>query len=573
MCGIFGGIGVEDVSAPVFSAMARRLAHRGPDGAVVERLGQVVLGLTRLAIVGTHEPAVVQRAGRISAVMNGEVYNHRALRRHVAVRGASDAAVVPALFEAEGRAFVDRLEGPFALALSDGRRLHLVRDRLGKKPLYFRVQGRRAFFASEQKALVVTPGFDGVVDEGVAGAFLARGYLRDDEVLWRGLSAVAPGEWVTIDERGRVTRRRWWRLEDQVNAAQPRRLVPEVGRALEAAVTARIPDEVPWALLLSGGLDSTLLGAAAGTVPRAVVMERPGAGDARRAKTAARALGCHVETMRLPAPSLEGLERALYSLEQPEAYASWSMAPAVLALGDWLRARGLKVALLGEGADELFLGYAWDGLEAALERGDGRVPEDAARLLGPRAAYVGLARARARLFTPTPRARDVWLAAAGGLELSEDVEAGLSRRLPGARRRQLVGLGHDLLTLPIPHADRLLMASGVEPRMPFLDHRLVALALSASPAALESPREDKPVLRALARRWLPGFRPPPKRGFSGDTMPGPDALEALRVRLSRGPARVVEPAFFRRARRAPPQHLWRHAVLELTARTLLDADR
>jgi asparagine synthase (glutamine-hydrolysing) len=569
MCGLFGGIGVERVPDPVFSAMAQRLAHRGPDGVAVERRDGVVLGLTRLAIVGTAEPAKVQRSGRISAVMNGEVYNHRALRRRVEVDGLSDAAVVPALFAQEGRRFVESLEGPFALALTDGRVVHLVRDRLGKKPLFFRTHGRRAFFASEQKALVVTPGFRGEVDEAVSQAFLRRGFLRDDELLFRELSVVGPGEWVTIDESGRVTRRRWWRLEAQVDSREVQQVVPDVARTLRDAVQARVPDEVPWALLLSGGLDSTLLGAGAKSIPRAVCMERPGAGDAKRAQVAAKALGVTLETVRLPAPSIEGLERALFHLEQPEAFTTWSMAPAVLALGDWLRRQGLKVALMGEGADELFLGYAWDGLEAAFERGDARVPEDAARLLGPHLAYVGLARSMAQVFTKTPRARDVWLMAAGARAAGEDLDAGRFARFRGARRRQLVGLGHDLLTLPIPHADRLLMASGVEPRMPFLDHRLVSLALSLGPQVLESPHEDKPVLRAVAKRWLPHFTAPPKSGFSGDAMPGPVELEALRARLCRGPARVIEPAVFRRAKRMEPLGLWRHVVLELTARLLL----
>jgi asparagine synthase (glutamine-hydrolysing) len=264
------------------------------------------------------------------------------------------------------------------------------------------------------------------------------------------------------------------------------------------------------------------------------------------------------------------LRRALFHLEQPESATTWSMAPAVLSLGAWLARDGVKVALLGEGADELFLGYAWDQVQAAEERGDDALPPDATRLLGPQVASLPLARSMARLFTPTPRARDVWLMAAGSRGAADDLDAGGARGLSGARRRQLAGLSHDLLTLPIPHADRLLMASGIEPRLPFLDHHLVELALSLPPMALESPAEDKPLLRAVARRWLPGVSLPPKAGFTGAAMPGPDELEALRRSMSFGQSRVLPSATFRARRGVEPMVQWRRCVLELTARVLFD---
>lgn len=565
MCGIFGGLGVADVPDRVFARMAERLAHRGPDGTALRRGREVALGLTRLAIVGVDEPAQVHTAGRVSAVMNGELYEHRALRRGLGVTGRSDAALVPALFLRDGPAFVDALEGPFAIALHDGSALHLIRDRLGKKPLYLRAAGRRVFFASEQKALAVTPGFSARVTAEVRDAFFRRGYLRDDEPLLAGVEAVAPGEWVTVLPDGRLLRRRWWTLEGRHRARRA-----SVGGLLAQAVRVRLPDEVPYTLALSGGLDSTLVGAAAGArLAQAHCLEREGAGDAVRARRAARALGVPLEVVPLPPPSVDAFRRALFHLEQPDVGAAWRLGPALLHLGDTLRAQGVKVALLGEGADELFLGYAWDLLQASVERGGAHVPPDAVRLLGPRARYFRLNHSVARLYGPTPRARDVWLATAGVLALGEGVDAGLPAGLAGARRRQLVGLGHDLLTLPVLHADRLLMASGVEARLPFLDHRLVERALQLSPQELERSGTDKPVLRALARRWLPRWRPPPKSGLAAEALPPPEVLESLRLELSRGAPVAVDSAWFRReGRRAAGLALWRPVLLELAARAV-----
>jgi asparagine synthase (glutamine-hydrolysing) len=579
VCGIFGGLGVRTAPRGTWEGMARALAHRGPDGTALHAQGEAVLGLVRLAIVGTQEPAQVFRHGSIAAVMNGELYGHARLRRGLEVRGASDAAVVPALYARDGEAFVEALDGPFAIALFDGRRgcLHLVRDRLGKKPLYFAALGRAVFFASEQKALARLPGFRPEVDRAVAGRFLARGVLDDDELLFPQLDRVGPGEWVTVTREGRVTRRAWWRLAD---VARGRPVVPSVerlGAALRRAVETRLPTEVPAALLLSGGLDSTLVGAAAAPgVATAVCASSPGSGDVAPARRAAKALGLPLEVVPLPPPSIETFERALAALEQPDAFSTWAMAPAVLHLGRAVRDTGARVALMGEGADELFLGYAWDRLQAALERGSGAVPPDARRLLGAKARYFGLWHAQARLFSPTPRARQVWLDLASGVaSTGADEPREPFPGVAGARRRQLVGLGLDMLTLPVLHADRLLMASGVEARMPFLDHHLVTLALRLPAVALEGARVDKPLLRELAARWVPGWRAPPKKGFSAAATPPVEVVQALRARLARGDSLAVDPAVWRRARGwrdgARVHALWRHVVLETAARLLVGA--
>lgn len=595
MCGVFGAVGALPADEAVFEGMARRLAHRGPDGVARWRAPRAMLGLVRLAIVGVDEAPRVHAAGAARAVMNGEVYGHARLRRGLGLESHSDAAVVPALYARHGVAFVERLDGPFAIALYDegSRTLHLWRDRLGKKPLFFRQVGRALYFASEQKALLHLPGAPPRLDATAAARFLRRGTLDDGEGLFEGVEAVAPGERVTVDARGRLTRHRWWSLAEVAQRRAVAGVEARLGPLLEDAVRRRVPSEVRGGLLLSGGLDSALLGAALGpgAVP-AFTMESDDRGDVRAARAVARHLGLAVTPVALRPPSEATLREALWHLEQPDAFAAWGIASAALQLGRQLRGAGVRVALMGEGADEVFLGYAWDGLQAALERGDAALPADAVRLLGPRAVRFALQHALARLTTPWPRARDVWMAVASGgvgafveprLEgwllqrpAPEDAAAarGAAPGGAGPRGRQLAGLGHDMLTLPVLHADRLFMASGVEARLPFLDHRLVELALRTPPRLLEVAGTDKPLLRRLAGRWLPGWRPPAKRGFSAAAAPEVGELHRLAAALAGGEPRAVRPEVWRAARgwRDPVRAhaLWRLVVLETTARVLLE---
>jgi asparagine synthase (glutamine-hydrolysing) len=555
MCGIFGAS--RPVAREVLLEMARRLAHRGPDGMAVSSQ----LGLVRLAIVGVEAPTQIFTQGSVASVMNGEIYNHRELGNS---GDQSDGSLIPKLFVRDGASFVESLQGPFAIAIQEGERLHLIRDRLGKKPLYFTRLGRTVFFASEQKALTTLPGFVARLNERSVARYLRHGLLDDGELLFEGLDRVAPGEWVTVHRSGRLERRRWW---------QPAASTASLERTFSRAVKDRIPTEVPWALLLSGGLDSTLVGAAArDSLQRAVCMDAEG--DVKLARLAAKKLGVKLEVVKLPEPSEEHFERALFHLEQPDAYSTWAMAPAVLHLGRALRDGGSRVALMGEGADELFLGYAWDAMQAALERGDEALPADAVRLLGPRAAYFGLRHSMAKLFSPHPRARQVWLDTAS--MTSGDEEEFVAPPGPtGARRRQRIGLELDMLTLPVLHADRLLMASGVEARMPFLDHRMVELALSLAPHRLEAPGNDKMMLRALAKKWLPQWKAPKKKGFSAAAAPSIEVLHGMRAQLARSPSLTTEQSFWKKtARWKDPlraQVLWRHVVLEKCVRILTRA--
>jgi asparagine synthase (glutamine-hydrolysing) len=623
VCGVFGAVNLSpecgDIAAGDLEPMARALAHRGPDGAAMESFGWAAIGMTRLGIVAPEEPARVYGArGRCRAVLNGEIYNHQALRRLVRAGGeepesATDTALIPSLYALFGDDLTARLRGPYAIALVDCRRrtLHLWRSPLGEKPLYTARHRGRLYFASEVKALIAVGAVRVTVRPRAAARFLWRGVLDEDEPLLEGVQPLPPGTHLRVSARG-VASRQFWAATEAAHrrpvASPP--LVERLAHVFEEGVRLRARAEVPAALLLSGGVDSSLVGAAARRwLDRVYTIAVPGADESARARRVAGALRLPWQPVPAPPPTVERLARALWHLEVPDAHSAFGMAAAFEALAEVMHGDGIRVALSGEGADEIFLGYAWDAAMAALDHGWSLAPQsEARRALGARVQLLlGITRIGLRGGGEPVRPRDVWLAAVDG-DLRRLVEeeglallrpevrrrlgrcysfrdsAGLgppgrieARGLLPARLRQIFGLRHDMLTLPVLHADRLLMAHGVEARMPFLDLELVELALRAPAELLEQPGIDKPVLRQLARRLLgTRARVPRKRGFTASPLPDAGGVLRLARSLCRDPGLAVDTAALALWERAVRQRrdpvrlklLWRAALLELTLRVM-----
>src|SRR5690242_16331741 len=216
MCGIYGlvaGPGVEPVS-PILDRMAGRLVHRGPDGDGVMRAGRAALGCRRLAIIDVEGGAqpITDETGGLVAVCNGEIYNHRALRADLERRGhrfrtRSDAEVIPHLYEEHGPAFVEALDGMFALALCDTRtgRLLLARDRMGEKPLYYATTAAGFLFASEPTALLATGLVEPMADGVALADYLRSGCVAGPRSAFAGVSKLVPGTTLLVEgEEGRV---------------------------------------------------------------------------------------------------------------------------------------------------------------------------------------------------------------------------------------------------------------------------------------------------------------------------------------------------------------------------------
>ncbi|MDX6671370.1 MAG: hypothetical protein QOI91_1733 [Solirubrobacteraceae bacterium] len=541
MCGIAGCVaaaGTEPDRAAL-ERMADALAHRGPDDAGIEVVGQVGLVHRRLSIVDPspagHQPMALD-GGRWWLTYNGEVFNHLELRGELGDRGwrsGSDTETLLHALDAWGDNAVARCNGLYAFAALDRERerLLLVRDRFGVKPLYVARHAGALWFASEIGALLAAGVPRAARPEVVAHA-VAYGWAGGAPTPLEGIDQVAPGTLVDIDLATLEARERRW--YDPAGAVDPERAAaladrprPELAAALEdelrASVRRRLMADVPIGTMCSGGLDSSLITAfARDEHPRIVaynasVVDQPGADEAPWAELVAGALGVELRTARLTAESWRaGLVPAVAHNELPLMHESSVPMAMVAALA---RADGVKVLLSGEGADELFAGYDFlhPGEYAAVVPAGARRRQ---RAEVARARLGALARRRGRGLSQAVRRRvadrrgpgaagvllPAW--APGAAAHAEDVRARAATAYahhPGARGALEAALLGDLSTY-LPHLlnrqDKNTMQASIETRVPFLDPAVVALALNLPLEARTLPLR-KGVLRDLGATHLP----------------------------------------------------------------------
>jgi asparagine synthase (glutamine-hydrolysing) len=509
------------------------LAPRGPDGGGrhAGRLGPhpVALASRRLALVdpaGGRQPFV--RPSGAALVMNGEVYNHAALRRELEARGETfrtrcDGEVLAALLDREGPAGLARVEGSYAFAFLGGASgpLLLGRDPSGVRPLCFARTRRGFVFASTIEGVLATGLVPVAPDPAAIADVLRDGVVSGARTAIAGVERVAPGEVVRVDGALVVERTR----VEEVAKAGANGEVQSVLDALRAAVADRLRLDRPAGVFLSGGIDSALVASLArevGRVPTYTVTF-PGHGEAdegRRAERTARRLGLpHAEVACPPDPTswVLGAARAF---DEPFADASavptWGLAKTAGA--------SLRAALTGTGGDEVFGGYRrywllgagpWlrhvpsfvrEPVSAVLAK----AAPSGARILRASADPEGLYRGLMRIQTPA-EAR----ALAGALVAEAAVEPepslgpeSASQAMADDRRRYLPD---DLLV----KEDRALMAHGIEGRHPFLDRRVLAAAARIEHSGGVGRGRQKQVLRAYVREVIdPDLSRGPKHGFS-----------------------------------------------------------
>lgn len=283
MCGICGIVNVLGNRQPESvrmwnAAMLEALSHRGPDDTGTVTSDSSVLGATRLAIRGVHEghqPMVDPETG-VVAVCNGEIDNHRELRRWLEERGrpvrqATDVAVIPGLYLELGDAFANRLVGAFAVAVWDPRhcRLTLVRDRAGERPLFYTQNGGETIFATEIAGIVNGGKLPTPLDEDALRRYLRFGYFTSPDTPFANVRKVPPGGIVQIDPHG-VRHSRYWRWNN-VEAAKQNPSLDSFDQVFRDAVRRQSDVDVDFAVFLSGGVDSSLVSA----VTRSLFPERP----------------------------------------------------------------------------------------------------------------------------------------------------------------------------------------------------------------------------------------------------------------------------------------------------------
>jgi asparagine synthase (glutamine-hydrolysing) len=525
MCGIAGIIGSR-ASVELARAMAARLRHRGPDGEGVWSEPGVALSHRRLAILdlseGGHQPMVFD-----SQVLtyNGEIYNHERLRADLPGpwHSTGDTEVLVHLLAKHGSACLERLVGMFAFAAWDTRerRLLLARDRVGIKPLYYRLLPDGIAFASELKALLVLD--QPPIDQSAVRDFLFHGYIPAPKTIYRGIAKLPAGHILTWHE-GRVHIESYWDPSCAIVARSPADTVQELDALLREVVPAHTLSDVPVGVFLSGGMDSALT---------AYYLDRPrtytlGFDSGARSETAAaRSAAEHLKTehLQMTAPLAdfaEALDRIPAMFDEPFGdSAAWSN----YLIAQFAR-REVKVALSGEGGDEIFCGYPryWSRIGARstlFNRSLARYLPPLSRLASSmqRRAYVGLPAYAAALGGLTAQQIDCLLAK--DWQDPDYDYLWFYRRYwrddlsPLAQLRWL-DLKTDLAEGLLTKVDRTSMAHSLEVRPPLLDHRLVEFMLSVDPGVLvdQRRRRGKLLVRQLmAPRLPPGHLDRPKSGF------------------------------------------------------------
>jgi asparagine synthase (glutamine-hydrolysing) len=374
MCGICGVAGGSSDSRDLVQRMCSALAHRGPDDEGVVHLDSVTLGMRRLSIVdleGGHQP-IHNEDSKVWVVQNGEIYNHLELRDQLVVAGhrfytQSDTEVLVHGYEQWGEDLVERLNGMFAFALLDRSRgvLLLARDRMGIKPLHYAVDGRRLVFASELKALLCDPALRRGIDPAALDQYLALEFVPSPGCIVRGISKLPPAHtltWSMADGTHRL--RRYWAPDLAVGEGKvrPRSLdehCEELRAVLRESVRKELISDVPLGVFLSGGIDSSAVTAMMSQLGSDVKSFSVGFAErsfdeAPYARQVARHLGTEHRELTLEPDMLLGLIPKLPALLD-EPLGDASIIPTFL-LSEFTR-RHVKVALGGDGGDELFAGY------------------------------------------------------------------------------------------------------------------------------------------------------------------------------------------------------------------------
>ena len=625
MCGIVGIVGLnarEPVDGTRLKSMRDVLNHRGPDGEGLWMEGPVGLGHRRLAIIDVEGGAqpMPNEDESVWVVLNGEIYNHAALRPWLESRGhryrtRSDTETIVHLYEEEGERCVERLQGMFAFAVWDRtrQRLLLARDRLGIKPLYYASTDRELIFASEIKAILAAGGVAPAFNTAVLPEFLAHGFVPGAETFFRGVFKLLPGRTLSWSASDGSHERRYWRLPvDLDEGAPPAARAREMRARLERAVRSHLMSDVPLGLFLSGGLDSSGLAALMAPMVKepirtfSVGVPDADANELDYARLVARAVGAEHREVVVPGTDFFGaLPRLVWHEDEPIAFPS----SVLLYFVSRLARDHVKVVLTGEGADELFLGYnryrvtAWNeragrvyrfvppAVRAAIRNSVGAWPAPVRRRA--RRTFVALESGPRALFCENfsvfPTAVQRQLLADPTLLDARDPHAEALRCFAGAPGGTLDRMSHaDLQTYLVEllmKQDQMSMAASVESRVPFLDHEFVEYVAAMPGRFKVRGWQTKAVLREALRDVVPpavltrkkmGFPVPVGRWLRGPFWPVVQEFVLGSRALQRG---LFEPDAVRRLaeqhRAGVAEHgdrLWLLTNLEIWQRVFLDGE-
>ncbi|MEP0844938.1 MAG: asparagine synthase (glutamine-hydrolyzing), partial [Phycisphaerae bacterium] len=542
MCGIAGFVGFQDDG--LLRRMCSSLEHRGPDEAGYFSAPGVGLAMRRLAVIDLtsgHQP-IGNETGEVQVVFNGEIYNYQELTARLKAGGhrfttTSDTETLVHLYEDHGLDFVHRLRGMFAIALWDAprRRLVLVRDRIGEKPLFFAESPGRLLFGSEIKAILQAP-LARAADAQAVCEFLASGYVPAPRTFFRGIRKLGPGQ-MLVHENGGARIIDYWSPGPRVESALPfEAAAEELAGRLDETVRLCLKSDVEVGAFLSGGIDSSALVALmrrheARVQTFSVGYRGAAAGfnELGYARRVAGELGTdHHELIIGAGPTMALLPRIIWHYDEPHGEPT---SVLVYLLCEFTRRR-VKVAVGGTGGDEIFYGYPRHAgirmleyylrlprllRERLVERVVARWPEStrghrfvkrakrfiSGSRLPPAEAYLNW------VSLLQPDVRQELIADALRREAPDPSgEACLRRYLTGADGLLLnqaadLDIGGYLPEYQLAYMDRMSMAHGLEVRSPLCDYDLVGFVRSL-PASYRLKRlRSKHIFKTIATRWIP----------------------------------------------------------------------
>ncbi len=550
MCGIAGFVlrqGRAETAA--VRAMCDQIRHRGPDDEGFHIDGGCGIGMRRLSIIDLstgHQP-ISNEDQSVWVVFNGEIYNYQSLRESLLSKGhrfltESDTETLVHLYEQDGVEGLQQLRGMFAFAIWDAgrRRILLVRDRFGKKPLYYSIQPNGLFFGSELKCLYPV-GVPLEIDEQALRLYFQFSYIPDPLSACKNIRKLPPGGWLTYDMNGGVREGRYWRLPEPATQAPPgvaeESAASRIREIFDESVRMRMIADVPLGAFLSGGIDSSSVVASMSMQSPEPVktfsigFEESAYNELPAAQLVAKKFKTDHHEIIVRPDSVALISKLVQHFDEP--FGDSSAIPTFIV--SEFAARHVKVALTGDGGDELFAGYesffAIDGL-----RKFDKVPQFARGLLSAAAdlwpySFYGKNYLRmisrpsaltryfelnyAPYFLRKSLLQPDWMLPADSafltrtfsdclLPLERDV---VSQALYFEATAKLTG---DMLV----KVDRMSMANSLEVRSPLLDHELAEFAMSIPHAwKMRNGKGKQIFLKAVGDRLPPELLKLPKKGF------------------------------------------------------------
>jgi len=556
MCGIVGVASKTSIAHRARLAAGRdAMTHRGPDdvGEWWSGDGRVGLAHRRLSIIDLssagHQP-MSDDSRALTIVFNGEIYNFTELRAELVAKGQvfrshSDTEVILAAYRAWGTDCLSRLNGMFAVALYDEQcqTIFLARDRAGEKPLFYHHANGTLWFASELKGLMAAPALPRRINPESLDCYLAMGYVPGERCILQGFNKLPPAHALRFDMRtGEVKVWRYWQLPELDSAAvqgqvdEPS-LLDQLETLLEDAVRRQLVADVPVGVLLSGGVDSSLVTAMAvraSTKVKTFTIRFPGHGkldETKHARLIARHFDTeHVELEAQPT-TVDLLPRLARQFDEPMVDSS--MIPTFLV--SQLVRQHCTVALGGDGGDELFGGYGHYGRLLWMQSRLGLIPwslRQTVSLAAERLLPVGLKGRNwlqglgvdlenglpliASYFDATTRRR-LMAQHAGWRTSAESVLNGRVPQHPDLLQRATrMDFANYLAEDILVKVDRASMLNSLEVRAPLLDYRLIEFAFGKVPSCLKATTQEKKILlkRLTSRVLPPEFDRQRKQGFS-----------------------------------------------------------